>query len=509
MRILAWLPRLRAGVPAGAVGYWRPRLSLAFSTTAAAVDLNRRQWLLVVGVFLAFMFLIVPVVYVVRLLMDRLEQAEIELKHMSGTTDLPTPSHLHRTKCLGATSHASIKFTPSASDVSETPRPSPRLPSKRSPRPAHEAEGTAIPEGDELDQAAPGASESGTAPRMAASAPIGARDAEDGQGAVPPGFGNEGQGGRFATAAPAAPGPDAEHDAHFVEHISSRLEAQHAVPHAHHHRSGAVHHAHHHMAGPSVMRKGHTESPRGHRTHETEHSDAAGTTEGSPSDADSVAENPDMHKVEGDSIVDDMGISGMCLVCNEDKMRTVIVVAGQAFVLQALILYYIATALQSHPRLNREKGVPVSVVYAAIYIQFICVVNDLPRSIFVARWFHQLHDKWKETIVFGFIFTVDAFVIPLAQLFIGALFLCTSVTVVDVLMNSFALSYISEIDNMILTMRKTLNELSSDDEEFDNVEFPVNQGIIRALTTAIVIVPVIPMTFSFTMAYLGLKVFML
>jgi len=204
-----------------------------------------------------------------------------------------------------------------------------------------------------------------------------------------------------------------------------------------------------------------------------------------------------------------MGISGMCLVCNETQMRTVVLVAGQAFVLQALILFYIAAALKSKPNFSAEKALPVSIVYAAIYLQFIVVVKDLPRSMFVARWFHELHDTWMETNVFGFIFVVDAFVIPMAQLFIGALFLCTSVTIVDVLMNSFALSYISSIDNMILEMRKTLTDLSSDSDEYDDVKFPVNRGMIRALTTAIVIVPVIPVTFSFTMAYLGLKVFML
>jgi len=97
----------------------------------------------------------------------------------------------------------------------------------------------------------------------------------------------------------------------------------------------------------------------------------------------------------------------------------------------------------------------------------------------------------------------------MAQLFIGALFLCTSVTVVDVIMNSCAVSYISTIDNMILTLRKSMNDLALDPDEFDDITFPVDPAIIKALNKALVVVPVLPVSFSLAMGFLGLKVFML
>mmetsp|Transcript_99298 Transcript_99298/g.258913 ORF Transcript_99298/g.258913 Transcript_99298/m.258913 type:complete len:491 (-) Transcript_99298:87-1559(-) len=489
--------RIWHGARGGAAARWAPRLSLALSSTVSALDLNRRQWLLVAGVFLAFMFLIIPVIYAVRVLMDRLEKAELELRAMNASTDAgsakASPSH-RGCRVIGSSSglahglSGSLKQSPPASDVLGTPPASARL----------------IPEGDELDMAAPGASEEPAAasqspPRMAATAPIVARDAEawpsprswPGTSRSEPGV----AGG--ARAAAPRPGPDAEPEA---SDAGRRRDDQHDAHHAHHH---AHHHTHHHsqMFGVRGALRRLTSS------HHLGHEAAAEPPEHSE-DSDGGSD-PGMHTVEGGEIVDDMGISGMCLVCTDKQMRTVVLIAAQAFVLQALILYYIAAALQPHPRLSAAKALPVSIVYAAIYLQFIVVVKDIPRSLFVARWFHQLHEKWTETIVFGFIFVVDAFVIPLAQLFIGALFLCTSTTIVDVLMNSFALSYISSIDNMILEMRKTLTDLSSDSDEYDDVKFPVNPGVIRALTIAIVIVPVIPVAFSLTMAYLGLRVFLL
>jgi len=116
-------------------------------------------------------------------------------------------------------------------------------------------------------------------------------------------------------------------------------------------------------------------------------------------------------------------------------------------------------------------------------------------------------DQPWHTLTFGIIYCVDAFVTPMAQLIIGALFLCTSASVGDVIMNSCAIAYISSIDNMILEVKKQMDELADRCEDYAVVQFPVNKDIIDVVQMTFVVVPVYPMAFSCCMAYLGLRVF--
>merc|ERR1711937_933269 len=49
-------------------------------------------------------------------------------------------------------------------------------------------------------------------------------------------------------------------------------------------------------------------------------------------------------------------------------------------------------------------------------------------------------------------FSMDAFVIPLTTLVLGALYLCTSQTPIDVILNSCAVAFVTSIDNYMLGM---------------------------------------------------------
>lgn len=237
----------------------------------------------------------------------------------------------------------------------------------------------------------------------------------------------------------------------------------------------------------------------------------------------------DCYKVDGDDLVEDMGISGLCLVSPANDLSVVILIALQSFFLQGVILYYIAAQLEPHPKYNHDKGLPSIIVNSAIYVHFINCVRDMPRSIFALRCFrspesHDVEteeekgeiidnvfedDQPTETFAFLIIFIVDAFVTPLAQLFIGALFLCTSATVADVIMNSCAIAYISQIDNMILQVRGALNELALKTADYPSLAIPVNKSVLKVLNLTFVVLPIYPFAFSCLMGYLGLRVFRL
>jgi len=216
-------------------------------------------------------------------------------------------------------------------------------------------------------------------------------------------------------------------------------------------------------------------------------------------------------KVEGGDMVSDMGISGLCLVTSQDNLYRVMCIACQAFFLQFVILFYIGAALEPHPNFNKQKNIPDVIIVAAIYVHFLNCVRDIPRSMFTVRAFRKSFpdDNFHHTLTFGLIFTVDAFVTPLAQLFIGALFLCTSATVAEVIMNACAVAYISEIDNMILEVQNQMENLVNHDEEYPDVTIPVDTRVIRIVKWILVVVPVFPISFSMTMGYVGLHVFRL
>jgi len=278
--------------------------------------------------------------------------------------------------------------------------------------------------------------------------------------------------------------------------------------------------AHHRKGGPfgaavsSVTEHGHALHAL-HRSQSLERAATARLKSFRSSDGDSESGTDDsngpvgMIEIPGEQLVDDFGISGLCLVTKTKDIYTVMLIAGQAFFLQFIILLYIAQQLEPHPNLNKERKIPVVIVDAAIYLHFLNCVQDIPSAIFAMRTFRSAFedDESWHTLIFGIIYTIDALVTPMAQLIIGALFLCTSATVGDVIMNSCAVAYISGIDNMILAVKKQMDELADRSEEYPAVEFPVNKDVIDVVQMTFVIVPVYPMAFSCCMAYLGLRVF--
>lgn len=207
----------------------------------------------------------------------------------------------------------------------------------------------------------------------------------------------------------------------------------------------------------------------------------------------------------------DMGVSGMALASDSaSDVRPVLLIASQAFCLQAMILWYIWATLLPRPHPEVPKEVPIPLMVAAIYLHFVMCVRDLPQSMLLLRQFMK---GWsKETVVFGTIFVVDALVVPLVQLFVGALFLCTSMTVADVILNACAVNFISTIDNTILEVYRALDELIEDEDDSDQgeqIELHVPTKLLRVINWTGCIIPIVPGMFSCVMAHIGLDIWKL
>merc|ERR1712154_673056 len=111
------------------------------------------------------------------------------------------------------------------------------------------------------------------------------------------------------------------------------------------------------------------------------------------------------------------------------------------------------------PQEGEDKDVPKSILVAAIYLHFVHCVHDFPFAISVLHFFPHFHENMKSRVICGFCFFVDAIVVPSITLVVGSLYLCTSVTSADVIINSCAVAFISNIDNWILVLNLKMNKL--------------------------------------------------
>lgn len=224
----------------------------------------------------------------------------------------------------------------------------------------------------------------------------------------------------------------------------------------------------------------------------------------------------DMPEWEASFLVEDMGVSGMAMldlskpsgVNGLQLIYMLPIVAIQACVLQGVILYHMALMLR--PR-DVEKTLPRGILFAAIYLHFINCVVSMPFCLAVLRIFHNLHRSYAHLVVAGSCFVVDAFVIPIFNLVIGALYLCTSRRVEDLILNSCAVAFISNIDNWILALNDKINgmvgsadnDLSAFKEKFI---VPVPVSALRVVNWSLCVIPIVPLSFSFFIVHLGFDV---
>lgn len=214
----------------------------------------------------------------------------------------------------------------------------------------------------------------------------------------------------------------------------------------------------------------------------------------------------------------DMGISGLALSSNMEDMLVVVLIALQAFFLQAMILFFIVKRVlilqiyKSYEAAGVEE-IPTLLVNAAVYVHFVNCVGGLPLSFLVLGRFDTIFEDMKPrdkgicTAVYGCIFFVDGLIVPLAQLIIGSLFLCTSATVADLIMNSCAVAFISDIDNTILTVYRNLNRLAQHTKEYaDPLKLPVPRKALEVVNETVCIVPFFPTAFAIGITYVGLEV---
>jgi len=209
-----------------------------------------------------------------------------------------------------------------------------------------------------------------------------------------------------------------------------------------------------------------------------------------------------------DELVDRMGMSALCLVDLDTvtlsgftRWTTMPILCVQCWLIQGGLFYYLTCELKSWPE-GHQRDLPASILAIAMYLHTVVVLGDMALSISI---FGQLRNICTDSAQYAYvapIYFVDTFLIPAASLIVGTLYLVTSRTTADVILNSCALAFIGNIDNWILGSMQAMNSLAGTTHPFTLV-LPINQEFMYYVNNGLVVFPLFPAAFACYMLYVG------
>lgn len=218
-------------------------------------------------------------------------------------------------------------------------------------------------------------------------------------------------------------------------------------------------------------------------------------------------------KVSTDDLISDVGISAMCIF-EPDSLSGVTkvafrfavpLIAVQSMLLQLGLLHFLKTQLIPSQSVQ-HTSMPHSIIFISIYLHFLNCVGELPYSLQLFRHLPDFHDKLSDLFLMGSVLISDAFVIPLLSLIIGGLYLCTSRTVADAILNAVAVAFIHEIDNWILGLNTRTNFLAGKVKS-RILHLPLARERMRFISWTCIYVPVVPVIVSGGLCWIGFHYF--
>jgi len=215
-------------------------------------------------------------------------------------------------------------------------------------------------------------------------------------------------------------------------------------------------------------------------------------------------------------LLDTIGVSAFA-ICDPDhiagvsKLPNIIaapIISLQSFLLQSVLLYYMVHQLIPRGVDPNAEKLPYFIVFTACYLHFLDCIQDLPYAIQLFRHLHNFQSGFRNLSVTGAMLITDAFVVPLATFALGAMYICTSKTIGDVILNCVAVSFVSQIDNWVVTLDNRTNFLAGRIES-RTINIPTSIETMRYMSWALVYAPVIPMLAAWGICYISFNVLML
>lgn len=210
-------------------------------------------------------------------------------------------------------------------------------------------------------------------------------------------------------------------------------------------------------------------------------------------------------EISSNDLIDSMGVSGLCVLdfsgtgglTGLPLSITLPMIELQSFLLQGTILYYMANVVRDN--MHDEdivREVPQAVLFVAIYLHFLNCISNVPLAVAVAGQMHVRHEGRVLFLIEAYLlWCLDAVVVPMLTLVIGALYLCTSTSVADVVLSACAVAFVGNVDNYILNMNAMLNKMAARKCEVI-IQLPCSTAWLKWADYLLIIVPVVPATFT-------------
>merc|ERR1711920_375263 len=203
-----------------------------------------------------------------------------------------------------------------------------------------------------------------------------------------------------------------------------------------------------------------------------------------------------------------MGVSGLCIVSHGAGLHekcTLVSVALQAFLMQFVIFHfmwlYIVRAEEPSPS-DAAGPVKRGILMVSIYVHIMNILRDIPVGLSVMFTFPWLQHGVKESLITAPIFMIDSVIFPLVTAVLGSLFLCTSQTTQEVLLNSCCVCFVNGIDNALLKLPCDFKEFSQ--FRAGSIVFvPYQPKMVTCLDYTVVVFPIIPLLWALMMEWSG------
>merc|ERR1712039_318096 len=151
-----------------------------------------------------------------------------------------------------------------------------------------------------------------------------------------------------------------------------------------------------------------------------------------------------------------------------------------------------------------EEGAPgLIILLVAVNLHFLNCCGDVPVSLSVLRHMKYLQPDLCTRLIIAPLCMMDGVIIPLSTLVIGSFYLNASELAGEVILRSVELAFVSNIDNLILSLHRSKRRLCG---SFSNhtVHIPCDlRCCIDTFNWLICIIPVIPCAYSGVICYLA------
>lgn len=215
-------------------------------------------------------------------------------------------------------------------------------------------------------------------------------------------------------------------------------------------------------------------------------------------------EDSHFYSVDYETAIGNLGIGAYCLFDTSGlSLLKLVLVSGQGFFLQYTILFFMWSRLVPYDEeANGVRDLHPLIVVVCVYLHTVSTISGFPFGLTTLFYFHSLKETWFELLVSMPIFMIDSLVTPMATLIIGSLYLCTSQSVGDVILNSCAVAFIDNIDNWILSLNQTMNQMGGTANNA-SVHLPHATNTMMVMNWLLCILPIIPASSAVLMTWIG------